>query len=78
MLCVRTSHRIRTVATVASTGEVLAGSDSERKVWVFDGDELKDTIDVARETDQLEAVQVDGQRDSVVRTNLELVESVLR
>ena len=58
-----------TVATVASTGEVLAGSDTERKVWVFDGGELKDTIDVARETDQLQAVQVDGQRDSVVRTN---------
>ncbi|WP_236251531.1 hypothetical protein [Corynebacterium urealyticum] len=58
-----------TVATVASTGEVLAGSDTERKIWVFDGGELKDTIDVARETDQLQAVQVDGQRDSVVRTN---------
>ena len=57
------------MATVASTGEVLAGSDTERKVWVFDGGELKDTIDVARETDQLQAVQVDGQRDSVVRTN---------
>ncbi|WJY97587.1 hypothetical protein CFOUR_05850 [Corynebacterium fournieri] len=58
-----------TAATVASSGEVLAASDSERKVWVFDGGELKDTIDVARETDQLQAVPVDGQRDSVVRTN---------
>ena len=58
-----------TAATVASTGEVLAGSDSERKVWVFEGGELASTIDVARETDQLQAVQVDGQRDSVVRTN---------
>lgn len=58
-----------TVATVASTGEVLAGSDTEREIWVFEDGELKDTIDVARETDQLQAVQVDGQRDSVVRTN---------
>lgn len=58
-----------TVATVASSGEVLAGSNSERKIWVFEGGELASTIDVARETDQLQAVQVDGQRDSVVRTN---------
>ena len=58
-----------TVATVASSGEVLAGSDSERKIWVFEDGELASTIDVARETDQLQAVQVDGQRDSVVRTN---------
>ncbi|MDN8625679.1 hypothetical protein ACUXOC_000440 [Corynebacterium mucifaciens] len=58
-----------TVATVASSGEVLAGSSSERKIWVFEGGELASTIDVARETDQLQAVQVDGQRDSVVRTN---------
>ena len=58
-----------TSATVVTGGQVLAGSDTERKVWVFDGGELKDTIDVARETDQLQAVQVDGQRDSVVRTN---------
>ena len=58
-----------TAATVASTGEVLAGSDTERKVWVFDGGELADTIDVARETDQLQAVPEDGQDDAVVRTN---------
>ncbi len=58
-----------TAATVASSGEVLAGSNSERKIWVFEGGKLASTIDVARETDQLQAVQVDGQRDSVVRTN---------
>lgn len=58
-----------TAATVASSGEVLAGSDSERKIWVYEGGQLTKTIDVARETDQLQAVEVDGQRDSVVRTN---------
>ena len=58
-----------TSATVVSSGQVLAGSDTERKVWVFDGGELADTIDVARETDQLQAVPEDGQDDAVVRTN---------
>lgn len=58
-----------TVATVVSSGEVLAASDSERKVWVFRDGELADTFDVARETDQLQAARVDGQADSVVRTN---------
>ncbi|WP_311523951.1 WD40 repeat domain-containing protein [uncultured Corynebacterium sp.] len=56
-----------TSATVVSSGEVLAASDTERKVWVFKDGELSDTIDVARETDQLQAVALDGQDDAVVR-----------
>lgn len=56
-----------TSATITSTGEVLAASDSERKVWVFRDGELASTIDVARETDQIQAVPVEGQDDAVVR-----------
>lgn len=58
-----------TAATVTTGGDVLAGSDSERKVWLYRDGELADTFSVARETDQLQAVPVDGQADSVVRVN---------
>lgn len=58
-----------TSATVTSSGDVLAGSNSERDVWLYRDGELADTFSVARETDQLQAVPVDGQADSVVRTN---------
>lgn len=58
-----------TAATVTTGGEVLAGSDSERKVWLYRDGQLADTFSVARETDQLQAVPVDGQADSVVRVN---------
>ena len=58
-----------TAATVTTGGDVLAGSDSERKVWLYHDGELADTFSVARETDQLQAVPVDGQADSVVRVN---------
>nr|WP_256478041.1 hypothetical protein [Corynebacterium stercoris] len=58
-----------TAATVATTGEVLAGSDTERSVWLFRDGELAKTFSVARETDQIQAVPVAGQPDTVVRTN---------
>lgn len=58
-----------TAATVASTGEVIAGSDAESTVWVYRGGEMVKKIPVARETDQIQAVAVDGQPDTVVRTN---------
>lgn len=56
-------------ATVTTTGEVLAGSDSERSMWLYRNGELAKTFPVARETDQLQAVPVDGQADTVVRIN---------
>lgn len=58
-----------TAATVTSSGEVLAGSKDARTVWVYKDGELERSLAVARETDQLQAVPVDGQPDSVVRTN---------
>lgn len=58
-----------TAATVASTGEVLAGSDAERTVWVYRDGEMVKKIPVARETDQIQAVAVPGQPDTVVRVN---------
>lgn len=58
-----------TAATVTSSGEVLAGSKDARTVWVYRDGELERSLAVARETDQLQAVPVDGQPDSVVRTN---------
>ncbi|UIZ93347.1 hypothetical protein JZY91_05445 [Corynebacterium sp. CNCTC7651] len=58
-----------TAATVTTTGEVLAGSDAERTVWLYKDGELAKTFSVARETDQIQAVPVEGQPDTVVRTN---------
>lgn len=58
-----------TSATVTTSGEVLAGSDTERTVWVYRGGEMVKKIPVARETDQIQAVAVDGQPDTVVRTS---------
>ncbi|AQQ15258.1 hypothetical protein CGLAU_06475 [Corynebacterium glaucum] len=58
-----------TSATVTSSGEILAGSSEERDVWVYRDGELVKTIPVARETDSIQAVPVDGQPDTVVRTN---------
>ncbi|MGY6463853.1 YncE family protein [Corynebacterium sp. UMB8791] len=65
---VATDHPV-TVATVASDGSVLAGSDSAKSVWLYSNGELKKEFSVARETDQLQAVPVDGGADSVVRVN---------
>lgn len=58
-----------TAATVTSSGEVVAGSKDARTVWVYKDGELERSLPVARETDQIQAVPVDGQPDSVVRTN---------
>lgn len=58
-----------TVATVASSGEVLAGSNAERTVWVYRDGEVVKEIPVARETDQIQAVAVPDQPDTVVRIN---------
>ncbi|WP_301924578.1 YncE family protein [Corynebacterium glaucum] len=58
-----------TAATVTTSGEILTGSSDERNVWVYRDGELVKTISVARETDSLQAVPVDGQPDTVVRTN---------
>ena len=58
-----------TVATRTTTGEVLAGSDEARTVWLYRDGELAEEIAVARETDQIQAVPVAGRRDAVVRTN---------
>lgn len=63
---ITTDHPV-TSATVTTTGEVLAGSDTERTVWLYRGGEEADAISVARETDQLQAVPVKGQEDTVVR-----------
>lgn len=57
------------VATLTSSGEVIGGSDTERTVWVFKDGNLERSFAVARETAQIQAVPVDGQPDSVVRTN---------
>lgn len=56
-------------ATITSSGEVVAGSGSERKVWVYKDNQLERTFSVARETAQIQAVPVDGQPDAVVRTS---------
>lgn len=58
-----------TAATVATSGEMLAGSDAERTVWVYRDGEMVKKIPVARETDQIQAVAVEGQPDTVVRTS---------
>lgn len=58
-----------TAATVTSTGEVLAASDTDRSVWLYKDGALERTFSAARETTQLQAVPVDGQPDTVVRTN---------
>lgn len=58
-----------TAATVATSGEVLVGSDTERTVWVYRDGEMVKKIPVARETDQIQAVAVEGQPDTVVRTS---------
>lgn len=63
------TEKAATAATVTSSGEVLAGSKDARTVWVYRDGELERSLAVARETDQLQAVPVDGQPDSVVRTN---------
>ena len=63
---IATEHPV-TSATITTTGEVLAGSDTERTVWLFRNGEEAESFSVARETDQLQAVPVDGQADSVVR-----------
>ncbi len=63
---IATDHPV-TSATVTTTGEVLAGSDTERTVWLFRDGEEADAFSVARETDQLQAVPVAGQEDAVVR-----------
>ena len=58
-----------TAAVATSTGEVVAASDAERKIWVYRDVKKVDTISVARETDQLIAVERPGRPDAVVRTN---------
>jgi len=58
-----------TTATVTTSGEILAASNEERNVWVYRDGELIKTISVARETDSIQAVPVDGKPDTVVRTN---------
>lgn len=63
------TEELVTAATVTTGGDVLAGSDSAREVWLYRDGDLADTFSVARETDQLQAVPVDGQADSVVRIN---------
>lgn len=65
---IATNHAV-TAATRTTTGEVLAGSDAARTVWLYRDGELADEIAVARETDQIQAVPVAGRRDTVVRTN---------
>lgn len=58
-----------TVAAPTSSGEVVAGSGSEREVRVYrDGDEI-DSFPVARETDQLITVAREGQPDAALRVN---------
>lgn len=56
-------------ATVTSSGEVLAGSQSSKSVWLYNNGEFKKEFSVARETDQLQVVPVDDGADSVVRVN---------
>lgn len=58
-----------TAATVTSGGEILAGSNSAKSVWLYSNGEFKKEFSVARETDQLQAVPVDDSADSVVRVN---------
>lgn len=53
-------------AVLTSTGELIAASSEEAKVWV-DGE----TFDVAHSTDELLVVPVEGQPDSVLRINRE-------
>lgn len=58
-----------TAAVVTSSGEVVTASDAQRKVWVYRDGKKVDTISVARETDQLIAMQLPDQDDAVVRIN---------
>lgn len=63
---IQTDHPV-TTATITTSGEVLAASGAERTVWLFNEGEEVQSFPVARETDQIQAVPVEGQEDTVVR-----------